>query len=200
MGMAGSLIGGIAGGVGSVFSAWSNLILSYQQSKQIRAQGKAQQQLAAYNAQVAEMQARTARQSGKYAEMAARTRAQQVKEKGRVVIASQRAAMAKAGVVGATGTPLLVAGESAQNLQVAALDQIWQGKMERRQYDIQARYQDAEARNYYYQGLLARKSANIQAKNVMLSGIASFIGGHLQGGSQVGSGVAQAGQNAGWWK
>jgi hypothetical protein len=77
-------------------------------------QGKAQQRLNEYNAQVAEQAASDKARDG-------RIMANAQREQNRRLQARQRALYAKAGVVDTTGSPLLVQLEQAGQLEMAAL-------------------------------------------------------------------------------
>lgn len=166
----GQVVGLAAEGAGVAASAATSIYSGYAQARQEKAMGKAQARFAEYNAQVAEAQAATERQSGTAALRDARSRGVDIREKHRYLKAAQQARMAKSGVVAASGTPLLVAQEEAMQGKLRVMDEIWMGKMEKREHDIRASFFDAEAGMSRMQGDFAKKSAKERAKSSILSG------------------------------
>lgn len=185
VGMSGMQIGSlVATGVGTVASAATSIYSGYAQARQEKAMGKAQERFASYNAEVAEAQAATERQSGRATLRDARIRGEQIREKFRYVKGAQQAALAKSGVVASSGTPLLVAQEEAMRGKLEQLDEIWKGKMAKREFDIRAGYYENEAASQRMQGSFARKLGSERARNSILSGYVSAGTSLLGGGAE----------------
>lgn len=182
MGGMGMQMGGA--GLSSTTSAISSVISAYMQARSLRAMGKAQQQLATYNGQIAQAQAKVEIQSGNAAERAARTRAVQIRERNRYTREGAQAAMAKSGVQTSAGTPMVVAAENVMASKLESLDEIWRGKMEKREHTVRANYNYAQANISFWEGAMARQGARAQARQAILNGWGSAVGSMLQGSAQ----------------
>lgn len=146
----GLLVAGlVASAVGTGVSAYS----SYQQ-------GKAQQRLNNYNAAVNDQAALDRQRDARIAANAQRAQAQRL-------MARQRSLWAKAGVVGSTGTPLLVQAEQAGELELAALETERTGNVQAGQLRQQA-VLDRMA------GKAARTAGNLNAAATILQGAGSM--------------------------
>ena len=182
-------------GLGIIFTAVStalsvatSLTMGYVQARNARAQGEAQRKMAEYNAKLAENQATSERQMGKYKEDLGQVRASQVRAKRKRLQASQRAQYAKSGVTATAGTPLLVESEEAMRTEMATMDEMWQGRMERREHDLNAQQYDYRASYNRWQGNVAMETAKSNAKNYI-------IGGWVSAGTQLVGGLGKmAGQ------
>ena len=177
--------------IASTATAVTSVAMGYYQARQARAQGEAQAKMAQYNAQLARNQqimaqnkAKEERDMGKYKEDLAMTRAQQVRAKRRRIQATQRAQLAKAGVISTEGTPLLVQSEEAMNTELATMDEMWKGRMERREHDITASQYDYKselmghkAQYSLWQGQVAKENAKANAKNYIIGG---WVSGSLE--------------------
>jgi len=135
--------------VGAGISAYS----SYQA-------GKAQQSLNNYNAAVNDQAALDASRDARIKANAQRAQAEAIK--GR-----QRALYAKAGVVSATGTPLLVQVAQAGELEMAALEQEQAGNSEAARLRQQAVLDRMS-------GKIARKAGGLNATATILQGVGSM--------------------------
>lgn len=158
----------------------------YAQAKQEKAMGKAQQRMANYNASVLDVQADAERQSGNATLRDARIRGEQIRDKHRYVKGAQQAALAKSGVVAGAGTPLLVASEEAMRGKLSVMDEIWKGKMAKREFDIRAGYFDAQAAGERMRGDWAKRAGDENAKSSILSGWISGGTALLGGGAEFG--------------
>lgn len=149
MGVETLLIASIAASVvGTGISAYS----SYQA-------GKAQQSLNNYNAAVNDQAAADAARDG-------RILANEQRRKNESIKARQRALYAKAGVVTATGSPLLVQVEQAGQLELGALETQQQANVKAVQLRQQAQL-DRMA------GKIARTTGNLNAAATVLQGAGS---------------------------
>jgi len=140
--------------VGTGVSAYS----SYQS-------GKAQQRINEYNAKVNEQDAANRERDGRMLANAQRARSQKI-------LATQRTLYAKGGVVGETGSPLMVMAEQAGQLEMAALDV--------------GRTANAEAGRLKTQAVLDRMSG----KAARQAGTLNAVGTVLSGAGSVGMGYA----------
>lgn len=125
-------------------------------------QGKAQQSLNNYNAAVNDQAALDAQRDSRIKANVQRAQAQAIK-------ARQRALYAKAGVVSATGTPLLVQVEQAGELEMAALEEETAGNTQAARLRTQA-VLDRMA------GKAARTGGNLSAAATILQGTAQAAG------------------------
>lgn len=121
--------------------------------------GKSQQALNNYNAKLNEQAALDASRDARIKANAQRAQAEAIK--GR-----QRALYAKAGVVSATGTPLLVQVAQAGELEMAALEQEQAGNSEAARLRSQAVLDRMS-------GKIARRSGNLGAAATILQGVGS---------------------------
>lgn len=121
--------------------------------------GKAQQSLNNYNAAINDQAALDAARDGRIAANAQRAQNERIK-------ARQRALYAKAGVVTATGSPLLVQVEQAGELEMAALEQEQQANSKAAQLRSQAVLDRMS-------GSIARRTGNLNAAATVLQGIGS---------------------------
>jgi hypothetical protein len=126
-----------------------------------RQAGKAQQSLNNYNAAVSDQAALDAARDGRIAANAQRAQNQRIK-------ARQRALFAKAGVVSATGSPLLVQVEQAGELEMAALEQ-------EQQANSQAARLRSQAVMDRMSGAAARKAGNLNSTATILQGVGSAV-------------------------
>lgn len=122
--------------------------------------GKATQALNNYNAQVNEQAALDAQNQG-------RVLANEQRRKNQSIQARQRALYAKAGVVSATGSPLLVQVQQAGELELGALEV-------EQQANTQAARLRQEAVLDRMSGKIARRSGNIGATASILQGASSI--------------------------
>jgi hypothetical protein len=173
--------GVITAGVGVVGSAATSIYSGYAQAREMKAMGKAQQRFAEYNASIADSQATGERQAGAASLRDARVRGEQIRERHRYLKGAQQAKLAKSGVVASAGTPLLVASEEAMRGKLDVLDEIWKGKMQKREHDIRAGYYESQAAGQRMEGAFAKKSAGEKARSSILSGYIS-AGSSLLGG------------------
>jgi len=180
----------------AVAAASYSVYSGYQQARASRAQGKAQQRMAEYNAEVLEQQAAAERLAGRKKEEFARVRATQVRQRHRYLKAKQQVQFAKAGVVAGEGTPLLVASEEAMQGKLQGLEEIWKGKLEKREHFARASALGAQAGASRMQGQWAKDLASSRAKGYILSGWVKggtgMLGALGSGASALGS-LASAG-------
>ncbi len=132
--------------------------------------GKAQQKLNNYNAALNDQAALDAQRDARIKANAQRAQGERIKSR-------QRALYAKAGVVGATGTPLLVQVAQAGELEMAALEQEQAGNSEAARLRSQAVLDRMS-------GKIARRAGNLGAAATILQGVssASQIGLAYKGG------------------
>lgn len=121
--------------------------------------GKAQQSLNNYNAALSDQSAMDAARDSRIKANAQRAQAEKIK-------ARQRALYAKAGVVSATGTPLLVQVAQAGELEMAALEQEQAGNAEAARLRSQAVLDRMS-------GSAARRAGNLNATATILQGVGS---------------------------
>lgn len=121
--------------------------------------GKAQQSLNNYNAALSDQSAMDAARDSRIKANAQRAQAEKIK-------ARQRALYAKAGVVSATGTPLMVQVAQAGELEMAALEQEQAGNAEAARLRSQAVLDRMS-------GSAARRAGNLNATATILQGIGS---------------------------
>ncbi|WP_043588415.1 hypothetical protein [Geminisphaera colitermitum] len=122
-------------------------------------QGKATERLNNYNAALAQQEASVKERDSRIAANAQR-------EQNAALLARQRALYAKSGVVGTTGTPLLVQSETAATLERSALDIERTGNIEAGRYRQQA-VLDRMA------GKSARRAGTLNAGATILGGVGS---------------------------
>jgi hypothetical protein len=131
--------------------------------------GKAAQELSNFNAAQTELESRARAQDAQLQSLAVRTQNEQLQ-------ARQRALYAKAGVVGTTGTPLLVLADQAAILEMGALDVERTGSLEAARLKQQSVIQR-------WQGNIARQTGNTNAMGTILQGVSSLASsyGHYRG-------------------
>jgi hypothetical protein len=158
--------------VAAVISAVAMAASAGYQAYSANEQGKAQQRLANYNAAIAE-------QDAMVAERDARLAANEKRRENQRFLAKQRALYAKAGVVGTTGSPLLVQAETAGELERNALAIDIAGQNQGRAL----RQQSVLER---FTGASARKAGRMNAIGAGISGVAgvasaatSYYGGKI---------------------
>ncbi|EIQ00857.1 hypothetical protein OpiT1DRAFT_05414 [Opitutaceae bacterium TAV1] len=125
-------------------------------------QGKSQEALNKYNATLAGQEAATR-------ERDARIQANVQREQNARLMARQRAMLAKSGVVGTTGTPLLVQADQAVQGEMAAMDVERTGNIEAGRYRQQAVLDRM-------QGKSARRAGLLGAGSSLLGGISQAAG------------------------
>ncbi len=139
--------------VGTAFSAYS----SYQQ-------GQAAGRLNDYNAKLAELNAQVAQRDGAL-------QANVVRQQNQRLMARQRAAFAANGVVGETGSPLIVEAQQAGYLEMGALETERQGTLQAGRY-----YQQSVLDRM--QGGAARLAGNLNAGATILQGAGRAVSGY----------------------
>lgn len=147
----------IAGVVVAVVAAAASAYTAYEQGQQ-------QQKIANFNAKVAENSATAQRQ-------AAAVEAENLRDKQRLIMASQRAGIGASGILGSEGTPLLVQTDSAEK---AALNEA----RVRYSGEVNARTQESEAIIQGYIGKQAARQGNIQAGVSLLQGASTAAAGY----------------------
>lgn len=174
MGMALAIAGAVASVAATAIGTTMGVVGSIQQQKQSEANAKAQQAQAEYNARMAEREARALE-----AENAENARRQH--EESKKLKSAQRAAIGSSGVDMTTGSPLALLGATAASEQRNLMDAHYTGYR-------QVQQQTEVAKQYRYQGAVARESA--QSKTATALQIGSTIAG---GVGQVGSSLVNFG-------
>lgn len=123
-------------------------------------QGKAQNRLAQYNAQMAEREAKLAERRGQLAAEAQRRSNDQL-------LARQRAGYAASGVVVDVGSPLLVQAQQAGYAEMAILQELETGGMESDAFNQQAVLDR-------YEGASAKSASRLNAFGTILQGTSQF--------------------------
>jgi hypothetical protein len=139
----------VAGLIGTGVSVYSSI-----------EQGKAQNRLAQYNAQMAEREAKLAERRGQLAAEAQRA-------SGKALLARQRAGFAASGVVADVGSPLLVQAQQAGYAEQAVLQGLETGGAESDALNQQAVLDR-------YSGASAVSASKTNAFGTILQGTASF--------------------------
>jgi hypothetical protein len=148
----------------AVVAAGYSAYTQYQTGQEIK-------RLNNYNAAVEEQNARTAQRD-------AAIKANQVRQQNARVLASQRAAFAANGIVGDTGSPLLVQAQQAGNLEMGALEVERQGSLTAAQNRQQAVLDRLS-------GSSAARAANRNASSTLLSSFSSAAGSFSGNGGTV---------------
>lgn len=137
-----------------------------QEGRAAAAQGQAEQDILNYNAQQKIKEAEDIR-------IAAREEVEKFGREARRFRGTQRAAIARGGVLSTTGTPALLLEETAQELEADRLAILEQGHRE-------AEYAESEAVGLRFQGVSARakgerirRGAKLSAVGTLLTGIGS---------------------------
>jgi hypothetical protein len=128
--------------------------------------GKATQRLNEYNAQIADQNAQVAARD-------ANIQANQIRDRNRRIEASQRAAFAASGVVGETGSPLMVQVKQAAYLEMGALETERQG-------NIEAGKQRQQAVIDRMSGKIAAQSGAMNAGATLLQGAGNAAGAYAK--------------------
>lgn len=163
-------LGGIiATVVGTAVSVSTSLYAASQQAKQARAQGKAQQAMANYNARVAENQQTAANQNAKVELQNAKNESERQKRVNKEMLARQEAAQMKTGGT-FSGSAILTEEDQLQEMKLMELDILHQGEMRAREHKLTAMQAGASAMGSQYQGNMAREMANYRAKSIWESG------------------------------
>lgn len=134
----------------------------YQAGKAAEAEGKAQQQIAEYNAKLKEREAAAERER-------ARVEAEQFKERGRGLLAEQRVGYAKGGVL-TTGTPAEVIDITSKNLEADRMRILKEGF-------LAGSFRESEAEGLRYEGRAARARGKAAKRGAMFSAAGSILSG-----------------------
>lgn len=165
MAMAGA-IGSIAGLVGDGVTGLIGGIQQYQMAQYNAESAEnaaiSQRNLMEFNAKMEEREAAFSQNEARQAEMRQRRQAESF-------MGSQRAALGAAGITGA-GSPLEVFGQTAANLEIAALDI-------RRQGEVANWEHKARAVSYRYQGASLYNAGMAESKMQSYTGKVALIGG-----------------------
>ena len=135
--------------------------------------GKAQEEAAEYNAEVARQRAEATRSAMASETSLAHKRARRLK-------AEQRAAYAKSGALPSAGTPLLVMLEQAGEIEQDIMTQRYNRMLEARGHESQAKMRE-------WEGKQARYASYLQMGSTLLSSVGSM------GMQYAGSGLVKAG-------
>ena len=166
--MAGSLLGyAVTGTVLAYASIAASLAGAGISAYSAHQQGKAQEKMNLYNAQVAKDAARNE-------EAVSRENVKRQREMNRRKLASIRGNMAKSGVNLGTGSALDVIGQSAGELEMAALDLF-------REHDARQRQLTAQAGMSVWQGSQAMEAAKMSAIGTLIGGVGQAAGGYVEG-------------------
>ena len=133
-----------------------------QEGRAARAAGKTQAEIAARNALLAERQAEAEQQ-------AAITAARQQEREGEALTGAQRAAIAKAGVVGGRGTPLALLVETAEILEAERLTILREGIISASQLRQQAGIFKAQGAAAKAKGEAASRASVLAAGGTILT-------------------------------
>lgn len=155
----------IAGAVASAAS-------SVSQAKAASAQAKSAAQAANYNAAVAAQNAKTALDQGNANEEAQR-------RKARMVMGTQRAALAEAGI-GNEGTASDLVEQSASNAEMDALNIRYEAQLQSTGFLNQSALDTLQAKNARKQASQAMTSGYINAGAGALSGYGSYLQGQAR--------------------
>ena len=136
------------------------------QAAQDEANARAQANI--YNAKVKDMQAGIARQQ-------ANAREEQQRRRGRQLLGKQRVALAEAGI-GAMGSALDIAEESATRAELDALTIRYEGDLESRGLLADAEQERYESKVNVMAGKNAMRGAYLSATDALLSGGARYYG------------------------
>ena len=138
-------------------SAASSLANAYTQSKAIRDQGRYEQQVADYNARLADLAAQDTLRIGQ-------KESARVRREGKQVQGRQRAAYAARGVDVNVGTPSVIQEETrtlSESDQLRIQNNAWREAWGYR----------AEASQLRYQGRMAKQASKFQARQTLLTGV-----------------------------
>ena len=183
---------------GAAVSISMGVASSRQQAKQARAQGKARQAMANYNAQVAENKQTAANQAAKAEMQATREKTRRQKSENQRLRDQQLTIQAKSGG-DFSGSALLVDADQLAEMKLQELDIMHQGELRAREHKITGMQAGAEATGSLFQGEMSRSLANQQAKGYIRQGwynaaseTAQFVGSM---GSQYAKGRAAKGKS-----
>ena len=149
----------IALGAGAGISAYGQ----YQQGQTAEAQGKAEQQIAEYNAKLKERQ-------GKAEEERARADALRFEKEGEALLGTQQVGIAKGGVLSSVGTPALLLEETAKELEADRMAILKEGF-------LAGSFRESEAEGLRYEG----RAAKARGKNLK-TGYTYAAGGSILSG------------------
>ena len=135
----------------------------YQQGKAAEAQGKAEQQIAEYNAKIKEKEAAAALERS-------REEARQFAKEGEVLMGEQRVRLAKGGVLSTEGTPALLLEETAQELEADRMSILREGFLGESFAMSQAEGLRAEGRAAKARGKNAKTGSYYAAGSSLLTG------------------------------
>lgn len=139
-----------------------------QAGQAAKEEANARAQANIYNAKVKEMQAGISRQQ-------ANAREEQQRRKGRQLLGAQRAAIAESGV-GAVGSALDIAEQSATRAELDSLTIRYEGELESKGLLADAEQQRYESKVNVMAGKNAMKGAYLSATGALLSGGARYYG------------------------
>ena len=152
----------IAIGAGAGIQAYGQ----YQQGKAAEAQGKAEQAILNYNAQLKERQAA--------AELdRARAEALRFEKEGEALLGTQQVALAKGGVLTTVGTPALLLEQTAQELEADRMSILTEGFLAKSFRESEAEGLKFEGRAAKARGKNIKRGARLAAGGTLLTGIGS---------------------------
>lgn len=176
---------------GTAVSISTSLYSANQQAKQARAQGKAQQQMANYNARVAENTQIAANQNAEAEMNAAREKTKRQRADNQRLRDKQLTIQATSGGT-YSGSALLIDQDQLAEMKLGELDIMHEGKMKAREHKLQGMSAGAEAVGSKFSGQLARTSANRRAKSFINQGYVKSIGAGVKGATSLASSVANS--------
>ena len=135
----------------------------YQQGQAAEAQGKAEQQIAEYNAKLKEREA-------KAEEERARADADRFRKEGEALLGEQQVGLAKGGVLSTTGTPALLLEQTAMELEADRMAILKEGY-------LASSFRESEAEGLRYEG----RAAKARGKNLKTGYTYAAAGSILSG-------------------
>lgn len=161
----------------------SGLFESLSGAKGLRAQGRSEQNIAEFNAQVAEQQAIAERAKAGFAQ----------KRQAKRGVAIQSALQAKLGKAGGIGSQVAgdLVGEQAEELELESLLLGFEGEVLAQQSESQAELDRLQGKLSRQRGKSAARAANVQFGTQIAS--LAFLGGLGGGGGTAGAGAGSGG-------
>jgi hypothetical protein len=162
IGTGGAVYGGVIA-AGQLAGAGVSAYGIYQQGQAAEAQGKTEQKLLNYNAELKQKESDAERDR-------ARVEAIHFRKEGEALMAGQRVDLAKGGVLTTVGTPALLLEETARNLDADRLQILKNGY-------LAGSFRESEAEGLRYQGRAARASGSNLQRGARLSAAGTLLTG-----------------------
>jgi hypothetical protein len=124
---------------------------------------------------MADIDTQAVNEEGDLAMQAGFEQGKQIRKEGRYLLAEQRATAAAGGIRADTGSPLLIAAETARNVELDALTSEYEGMKQRKLADRQAAL-------IQYDKRLVKRNASQQAFGTILGGVMNAGSSFMQAG------------------